>query len=165
MTKFQQHAILTYSIVHIYSMINEILKNIGFTDKEIEVYLAIVESGKVAPTDISKLTGINRTTVYSVAKELVRRGVVAEDLGGETSYLVALPPQDLKTIIVKEEKELEDKKSLVDKAIDELKHFAKNTKYAVPKIVFIGEDGLDAYLYKQTPIWNESILKYDDIWC
>lgn len=145
-------------------MIQEILKQLDFTDKEIEVYLTILESGKVTPTDVAKLTGINRTTVYSVAKELIKRGVVAEDLGGQTLYLVALPPQDLKSVVQKEEKKLEEKKSLVEKAIAELQNYARDTKYSVPKIVFIGEDDLENYLYKQTAVWNESIMKYDGCW-
>lgn len=145
-------------------MLQEILKQLAFTNKEIEVYLAILESGKVTPTDVAKLTGINRTTVYSVAKELIKRGVIAEDLGGETRYLVALPPQDLKAVIHKEEKILDEKKSLVDKAIGELKNYAKNTKYSVPKIVFKGENEIGAYLYKQSPMWNESGMKYDGHW-
>jgi sugar-specific transcriptional regulator TrmB len=164
LTKAQQHGILGTSILLTRPMLKEILNQLGFTDKEIEVYLAILESGKVTPTDVSKLTGINRTTVYSVAKELIKRGIVAEDLGGDNRYLVALPPQDLKTVIQKEEKKLEEKKSLVDKAIGELKNYAKNTKYSVPKIVFIGEDELENYMYKQTPVWNESLLKHDGIY-
>ncbi len=145
-------------------MIQDILKQLGFTDKEIEVYLAVLESGKVTPADAAGLTGINRSTVYSVAKELVKRGVIKEDLGSETLYLVALPPQDLNQLAQREEKELEEKKKIIDQAIGELKNYAKNTKYSVPKIVFIGEDDLENYLYKQTPLWNESIMKYDGHW-
>lgn len=145
-------------------MIQELLKKLGFSAKEAEVYLAILESGKVTPADVAKLTGINRTTVYSVAKELVKRGVVNEDLGGETLYLIALPPQDLNQLAKKEEKDLQEKKKLITEAIGELKNYAKNTKYSVPKIVFIGEDDLENYLYKQSPVWNDSIAKYDNTW-
>lgn len=145
-------------------MINETLQNLGFSPKEAEVYLAILESGKVSPTDVGKLTGINRTTVYSVAKELMKRGVIAEDLGGETLYLVARPPSDLEAMVKKEEKQLHEKKQLVSSAITELTKYAKNTKYSVPKIVFIGEDDLEQYLYKQTPAWNESVMSGDGHW-
>lgn len=145
-------------------MLNETLKKLNFTDKEIEVYLAILQQGKISPTDLAKITNINRTTVYSVVKELVKKGVINEDLGGKSLYLIAKPPQDMKQIVKKEEKKLAEKSLLIDRAIDELKKVASATKYSIPKIVFIAEDDLENYLYKQTPIWNESILKYDGVW-
>lgn len=145
-------------------MLQDILKEFDFSQKESDLYLAILQQGKVTPTDLAKITGINRTTVYSVAKELIKKGVVAEDLGGKNSYLVARPPQDLAQIVKKDEKKLEIKKQMLEKAVEELANFSKNTKYAVPKIVFIGEDDLESYLYKQTPVWNESIAQYDGHW-
>jgi len=145
-------------------MIEEILKKLGFSEKEAVVYLAILQHGKVLPADLAKITNINRTTVYSVIKELISKGVVNEDLGGENLYLVARPPQDLNQIISKEEKALEEKKGLIGKAINELNNLTKNTRYSIPKIVFIGEDDLENYLYKQTPAWNESIKKADGCW-
>lgn len=145
-------------------MIKDILQKLDFNEKEIDLYLAILQRGKITPADLAKITGINRTTVYSVTKELVKKGVVAEDLGSEIMYLVALPPQDLNLVIKKEEKKLAEKKDLVAKAMSELNSFAKNTKYAVPKIVYIAEEDLENYLYKQSSVWNESLMKYDGCW-
>lgn len=145
-------------------MIQDILKKLDFSDKEADIYLAILQHGKISPADLAKTTGINRTTVYSVTKELVKKGIINEDLGGETLSFVALPPQDLNLYLKKEEKKLAEKKSLLTSAMAELNQFAKNTKYSVPKIVFISEDDIENYLYKQTPVWNESLLKYDGHW-
>ena len=142
-------------------MINTLLKQLGFGDKESEVYLTILKHGKIAPADLAKATGINRTTVYSVAKELISKGVIAEDLGGTALYYVAAPIKDLGLIIKKEEKKLEEKKSLVDSAIKELAGLASQSKYFIPKIVFVAEEDLENYLYKQTPVWNESIMSRD----
>ena len=127
------------------------------------MYLAVLQRGKITPADISQLTKINRTTVYSVAKDLVKKGFISEDLGGQTTYLVASPPQDLKHLIQKEEKELENKKQLIATAINELQNFSKNTKYAIPKINFIQEEDLESYLYKRSDEWHKSIMKYDGI--
>lgn len=145
-------------------MINDILKKMGFNEKEVDLYLAILQRGKITPADLARITGINRTTVYSATKELIKKGVIAEDLGGEIMYLVALPPQDLNLVIKKEEQKLMEKKDLVAKAIVELSSLAKYTKYSVPKIVYIAEDDIENYLYKQTPAWNESLMKYGGCW-
>jgi predicted transcriptional regulator len=145
-------------------MINDFLKQLGFGDKEILVYLAIIEQGKATPATIAKITGINRTTVYALAKELVQKRVIVEDLGGKRGYLVALPPGDLKSIIQKEERDLENRKMLVEQAIKELEASPRSAKYSIPKISFIYEEDIENFLYQQTPVWNDSILKTDGIW-
>lgn len=145
-------------------MIQQLFKQLGFSEKEITVYIAILQRGKIAPSEVAKITGINRTTVYSVAQELIKKAVITEDLGGSRRYLVALPLEDLKLLVQKEEKELEQKKDLISKSIKELRILAKDAKYALPKIVFIGEKDLEQYLYKQSKTWSESIMQRDRIW-
>jgi len=145
-------------------MVQQLLKQLGFGEKEITVYIAILQKGKVSASEVAKITGINRTTVYSTAKELIKRGVISEDLGGSTRYLVALPLKDLKLLLEKEEKELEKKKSAVEKAIKELRTLAKDAKYSVPKILFVDEKNLEKHLFKQTKVWNNSVLKADGVW-
>ncbi len=145
-------------------MIENILKQLGFGDKEIKVYLTILEQGKTTPANIASITGIKRTTVYSISKELLDKGVITEDIAGPHGYLVALPPEDLKNIAQKEERELQNKRILIDQAVNELQTFTKNTKYAVPKITFIYEEDLNDFLYKQTPEWNKSMLTKDSTW-
>jgi sugar-specific transcriptional regulator TrmB len=142
-------------------MIHQLLKQLGLSDKEIQIYLAILQHGKATPVEIARATKINRSTVYNLAGVLAEKGIVSEDLGGKTKYLVARPPKDLSSLINKEKKKLDEKEKLVQEAIKELQAFTKDTKYSIPKIVFIGDDDLENYLYKQSPIWNESIVKKD----
>jgi sugar-specific transcriptional regulator TrmB len=145
-------------------MILPILTQLGFTDNEGEVYLAILHQGKITPANISKVTGLNRTTVYSVAKVLLKRGVITEDIASKTAHLIAVPPAELRYMVEKEERELQKKKQLVEEAIIELEEVAKTTKYSIPKITFIAEEEVERYLYKQTPIWNQSLKRYDRTW-
>src|SRR6185295_73189 len=145
-------------------MINDLLKQLGFGDKEIKVYLTLLQHGKLSPASLSKIVNINRTTVYSLAKELVQKGIIAEDLGGPTMYLVAKPPKDLAILASKEEQVLEEKKAIIKNAVEELQSITKATQYTLPKIVFIAQDEINSFLQSQTPIWNESISKYDKAW-
>ena len=83
--------------------LNQSLKDIGLNDKEVKVYVTLLKSGRLRPSALSKLTGINRATIYHTAKDLVNRGLIAEDLGGATIYLTALPPENLKQIIERQD--------------------------------------------------------------
>ena len=145
-------------------MIENILKQLGFGEKEIKVYLAVLEQGKTTPANVAMLTGINRSTVYSIAKDLLEKGVIAEDVAGTKSYLVALPPEDLGNLAKKEERDLQSKRVLINQAMGELANFTKNTKYSIPKITFIYKEDLENFLYKQAPEWNRSIMERDGIW-
>ncbi len=145
-------------------MINELLKNLGFGDKEAAVYLTLLQHGKLTPASLAKISKLNRTTVYSTAKELVQKGVIAEDLGSKNLYLIAKPPQDLAILAQKEEKQLEEKRAIIKNAVEELQAITKGTQYTIPKIVFVAEDELDNHLYKQTPIWDKSIMERDGMY-
>lgn len=145
-------------------MIHDLLTQLGFNKKEIEVYLTILKHGKITPAHIAKITGIKRPTVYSTVKELLLKRVIVEDLGTSQSFLLALPPEDLQNIIRSEEQKIRDKKQIIQKTITELQEFAKKTPYSVPKIQFVYEGDLDTFLYKQAPLWCESIMQKDAVW-
>ena len=145
-------------------MVNDLLKQLGFGDKEISIYLTLLQHGKLTPASLAKIVNLNRTTVYSIAKELAAKGVIAEDLGGASMFLVAKPPQDLSLLAQKEEKQLEEKKAIIKNAVEELQGLAKPTQYTVPKIIYVAQDQVNEHLYSQTPAWDKSILEYDGIW-
>ena len=137
------------------------LRQLGFSDKEIDVYLAILKQGRVLPAVVAKQTGLNRSTVYSVASELLKRGVIKEDLGGPVRYLVAQPPEDLMQLASREEQALTKKKQLIQEAVIDLQSLVAGAVYTPPKIAFITQDEIRHYMRKRTPVWNESIMKTD----
>lgn len=145
-------------------MLQKNLLKLGFGEREIEVYLAIIELGKSTPAQIAKKTSINRTTVYANIKTLLKRGVIAEDLGGKSLYLFAQPFEALEKFIEKEEERLNDKKKLIKKTIKEIKDIPLQDKnYSVPKIRFIEEGDIESYLYKNMSRWHKSTQKIDGI--
>jgi sugar-specific transcriptional regulator TrmB len=138
-------------------MVEDTLKQLGFNDKEVVVYLTVLQHGKLSPSEIAKRTQINRTTVYSSAKELVKKGFLVEDLGGTSRSFVAVPPKQFEQIVKREQDQLENKKLLVMRAVNELSHYEQEARYTVPKIVFVEEQDIKEHLYKQAPVWNASI--------
>lgn len=54
-------------------MIEKTLEKIGLNKKEIDIYIVLVKNGKLVANDISKITDINRTTVYTVLRELLKK--------------------------------------------------------------------------------------------
>ena len=145
-------------------MNTSLLSQLGFSEKEIAVYLAILKHGKLSPANVARITKMKRTTAYSIAEELIKKGVISADLSSKTKNLLALPPEDLMQLMKKEEKELEAKRKLIPDVVQELKEYAQATRYILPKVTFIGEEELEQYLFRQTPIWNASLKKTEPIW-
>jgi len=145
-------------------MINEQLKVLGLNDTEIAVYLAVLKAGVIAPAEVAEITSIKRTTVYSAAKELIKRGLIAEDLSRKTARLMAVPPKNLATLVEEEQRKVEDKRRQLKPLIAALEKEAEQVQYPVPKIQFIAEADINRFLYQQTPAWNKSAEAADSTW-
>lgn len=145
-------------------MSTDYLTKLEFTKRESALYRILLTHGRLTATEAAKLSGISRPTVYSVAKELMRKGLVTEDFGGATRMYVAQAPQNLIVLANREERHLEEKRTLIANAIKELESVALSEKYSVPKLVFIQEEQLEDYLYKQSDHWNASMKQRDGIY-
>jgi sugar-specific transcriptional regulator TrmB len=145
-------------------MIQETLKRLGFNGKEAEIYLEILKLGRATPTQIADNTGINRTTVYSSYKSLLKKKVIVEDLGHKYTYLVALPPENLSVLLEKQKKKLAEQEKLLSTAITELAELPSGTQYAIPKIRFVEEDDLEKFFYQRSDEWNKNVKQHDSTW-
>lgn len=68
------------------TMIKEDFLKLGFSDKEAEVYLALVKTGPSVASVIARLTRIKRTSVYDVLNSLLERNFVATFKQGAYVY-------------------------------------------------------------------------------
>jgi hypothetical protein len=135
-------------------MIKDQLQKLGLGEKEVTLYLAVLQNGKLPIHQASRLTGINRTTLYGVAQELASKGLIINDLGAKPNTLVAVPPEELRSLV-------ERKKNIIDNLIPELHTISKDTGFSVPKIKFIPELDLESYLYSEADRWDKSMMEVD----
>lgn len=140
------------------------LKRIGLKDKEIELYKVLLEHGRTTPSQLSKLTGINRATVYASVNGLIAQGLVVEDLAGSVLHYLPLPPKNLLKTIHNSRRELADKEKMVKQAIKDLSQISAGGQYIIPKINFVEEKNLEKYLYDNAARWNKELLKFDGTW-
>ncbi len=145
--------------------INTTLKSIGLNDKEVIVYLALQKHGKALPAHIARVTKINRATVYNILKGLQSKGIITEDLSGKTLYFAPLPGENLKEIVERPRRELEEKSVLINKAIEELSLITPNgNKYPIPRIRFVEEQDMENFLSSNIEKWQKNTEECDGIW-
>jgi DNA-binding MarR family transcriptional regulator len=139
------------------------LAQLGFSQNEIAVYLAISAHGKMTPGEVALKTGINRTTVYSVSKELLKRGVIQEDVSSAQRELVAGTTDSLASAVRNEQRKLNEKKELVNETMSALSEFSQDAKYHVPRIQFVTENRIEDFLHERIEVWNKSMLEHDGL--
>ena len=144
--------------------INDTLRQLGLNDKEIVVYLALLMAGKTTPTALSRQTKINRATIYNIAKSLIARGIIAEDISSKIAYFSPLSPSSLEQITKRPMRELKEKEELVKQAIDELSVITAKSEYPVPKIRFVEENDVENFLYENIEKWQKSVVEVDQTW-
>src|SRR3990172_67098 len=54
------------------------LQEMGLSEKEARVYLALLELGQAGVPEISKKSGVNRTTTYVILESLAKEGLVSQ---------------------------------------------------------------------------------------
>jgi sugar-specific transcriptional regulator TrmB len=74
-------------------MIENILKNIGLTEKESAVYLACLKLGSAKVSDISEIAKVNRVTAYDVLEKLMEKGFVTLVLKNNKQFFLASSPE------------------------------------------------------------------------
>jgi sugar-specific transcriptional regulator TrmB len=123
----------------------------------------VLEKGKATPSFISRLTGINRTTVYSVATELKVKGLIVEDSSGKIIYLTPASETELHRIIEKEKDILKLREQNILSLQNIIKTIPASKSYSVPKIRFIEEQDLEKYLHEATPKWVEDQVTNSEV--
>lgn len=144
--------------------INATLDKLGLSEKEIKVYLTLLKHGKTKPSDLAKLTKISRPTLYNIAKQLISKGMIAEDYSTKVLHFSPLPPENLKNMLEGAKREMAQKEDLINKAIAEISLIAPAKAYPVPKIRFIEEENIEKYLFDNLIKWQKEVISSDGVW-
>ncbi len=88
--------------------IQVILKNFGLSEKEIAVYLALIELGPSSVREISAKSKVNRGTTYDILKSLIAIGIVSYYNKESKQYFMAEEPERLLSAIDQKKEDLEE---------------------------------------------------------
>ncbi len=95
--------------------VEKLLKESGFLDKEIAIYLTILELGRGTVAEISRKAGINRSTGYVILDSLASKNLVSVSGKEPKQEYVALSPTNLVQYL---KSEAEKQKTLAETATD-----------------------------------------------
>lgn len=101
--------------------IPHILQQLGYSDKEIKVYLTLLTGGPSSVRKLAKETGINRGTVYEALKGLQAAGLVGMYQKHKKQFFLAEDPQCLSDVIERKERSVSSLKRELAEALPELR--------------------------------------------
>lgn len=138
---------------------NEELKQIGLTENESRVYLALLDLGPSLAGVISRKTGLHRRTVYDTTDMLAKKGLVGYILKNNRRLFQASNPERILEII-------KEKEDILSPIINNLKEKYSKTREKEETNFYKGKEGLktvfeDQLNYKEILILGASPKAYE----
>lgn len=129
-------------------MDTKLLKNIGLTDLEIDVYFTLLKIGQSSAKSVSRGAGKHRTNVYDALDKLMKKGLVSYTMQGDMKIFNATEPKRLLLYVKDKKQELEKQEGMVKKLITELESI-KQYKHSEAQIqIFQDKEGLRSFYEK-----------------
>lgn len=122
-------------------METKVLEEIGLTESEIKVYLALLEMGSSKKGPLVKKAGISSSKIYEVVDKLIARGLASYVLKNRVKYFHAAPPRMIQAHLEEKQEQLLRYHKALDKLLPhlELKRFLHKTTDAE---VYLGWKGM-----------------------
>ncbi len=144
----------------------KVFEQLGFAPSEIKVYTALLELDTATVVEVSKKSGIYRTSCYDVLEHLIKRGLVSKFKKKKKTYFSAGDPRRLLNYLDREkdefEKQINTKKEQIKEVLPELSSLIhpQSTK---PKVAFYEGDKGMREAYEDTLTAKDGILAFANV--
>lgn len=125
-----------------FTAIRPLLTRIGLTDKESEIYLALLSLKVARASAVAKAAKMTRSHTYLILRELAQKGLISEIVRGNIIHFIAEPPQRLLQYVEDRERELKSLKPLIDGVLPLLSSLTKPLTGAPRVTMLQGEAGM-----------------------
>lgn len=117
----------------------EVLKELGLSEGETSVYLALLRLGESQVNKIKTETKMHRTTIYDFLDSLIKKGLVSYVIKSNVKFFTAAHPSKLNELI-------KEKKEHLDEVIPSLIQLAELEKRHLKVEVYEGVEGFKTYI-------------------
>lgn len=142
----------------------QVLKDLGLSDKEPEIYSELIKTSGVQPASIiAHKLNMNRTTVYKTLLNLAKMGLVTKTMKhGITCFLAEEPEKALEELLIKRQKKLDDLNQSFTEMLPEIKGMQQH-ELLMPKMRYYeGNEGV-MRVYEDTLVEGETIYSFENI--
>ncbi len=97
-----------------------VLKDLGFSDVEAKVYLALIQQGSLSAPALAELTGAPRSSIYLVLRGLKDKGLIEGGAGYGSRFSAIAPGKALNTLFQQERELIDRREVLAGQVLPEL---------------------------------------------
>lgn len=116
-------------------MVESLLADLGFSDKEVKVYLAALQFGMQPASVLARHVKMNRVTTYVICKKLIERGVANVVTRNNIQYFTVEKPEALVRYAEHQQKEWVRRRKAVEASLEDFSHYLRDVS-ALPKVRF-----------------------------
>ncbi|MBU0613946.1 hypothetical protein KJ766_01515 [Patescibacteria group bacterium] len=124
------------------SRIESILTDLGLSETESKVYLAMLDLGPASVQNIARTSKISRTAAYDLIKTLTKKGLVSSHDRGSRKVFIAEEPDQLKTYFANKVDHYKDRFAEFENILPELRVLQKTDSTKVR--YYENEEGVEA---------------------
>ncbi|MFC1810935.1 TrmB family transcriptional regulator [Patescibacteria group bacterium] len=140
-------------------MIEDVLKQIGLKDKEIQIYLALLPLGSAPASILGKHTNIKRSMAQYTCHQLEQKGLIKSIFKKNTYYYTPESPDKLEYLLDNKVKKINETKEELSRIGADLRSMI-NPHTTLPKVRFYeGVDGL-INLFNDESFLNDDEVTY-----
>jgi sugar-specific transcriptional regulator TrmB len=123
-------------------MDSKILQDIGLSEGETKVYLALLKLGETKTGELAKQAQVSSSKVYKILDRLEKKGIVGHVLRGEVKYFSPMNPKTILNYIEEKEKNLEEKKKQINEIIPRFESLIKDSENKSNVAIYEGFKGV-----------------------
>jgi HTH-type transcriptional regulator, sugar sensing transcriptional regulator len=118
------------------------LQELGLTEGEAKVYLALTTLGDSTVGPIVKKSSVSYSNIYEILDRLLDKGLVSFIIKEKTKHFHAVEPTRLTEYLDKQQETLNHRKQVLQKVAPSLEGLRKQTTTPHDAEIFLGEKGL-----------------------
>ena len=119
-----------------------LLKNVGLSENESEVYLALLSMGEASVLEISEKINKNRTHTHDLLHALIDRGLASYVIAHNKKQFRASNPEKLIDYLREKEEKIERQKKEIEKELPALMNLQNSTKKKTNVEIYCGKEGI-----------------------
>lgn len=120
--------------------IKESLKNLNLNEKEVEVYLILLELGESSIIPVRKRALLPRTTVFHILEKLNEKGLVEIIETPSRRLYSPYPPRKILTLLNEEAEKLKDSSEKLKEALPQLNQLYNFSPFQPKVRFFVGQE-------------------------
>ncbi len=127
-------------------MDTKILREVGLTDTEIRVYLALLSLGATSAGKIVEDTGVYRKNLYDALNKLIEKGLVTYVIEDKKRIFQAKSPSNFEKYLHEKKAKIEHQKQEIQNTILEMNFLIKQAPAEIESEIYRGTEGIKTIL-------------------